>query len=372
MRVLFVNLNKSAVFGGLERWMVDMGVGLEARGHRCVVVGRPEAPWLGFAEAHGLRTRGDHAGPWLQRAWRITAAMRAERPDVVVVKAKKAARMATWGRALSGVGKVVMLFGLTHELRPARWVDRHTWRQVDAGIVLAHAQRRWYVEHGFGPASKLHVLWKGVDTERFRPRPEARAARRAALGLADGELAVGTVGRLAWQKGIDNLFAAVERVRPRVPAARFFVLGDGREAEAIRAAAAGLGGAVTLLGHDEDVPGFLAGMDVAVLPSRQEAMSQTTLEAMAAGLPVISTDTVGAAEAIEDGRSGRIVPTEDPDALADAIVSLAADPDGRSALGAAARARAEAEFTLVHGVDRVERALVALTGAAGSADDRAA
>ena len=140
MRVLFLNLNKSAVFGGLERWMVDVGCGLQARGHACLVVGRPNAPWLRFAERHGLRARGDHHGAWVQRVWRAGQAIREERPDVVVVKAKKAARMAIWGRRLAGRGRVVMLFGLTHELRPARWVDRHTWGQVDAGIVLAHAQ----------------------------------------------------------------------------------------------------------------------------------------------------------------------------------------------------------------------------------------
>ena len=357
MRILFLNLNKSAVFGGLERWMVDIGSGLEARGHSCLVVGRPNAPWLRFAERHGLRTRGDHHGAWVQRVWRAGAAIREERPDVVIVKAKKAARMAAFGRRLAGRGRVVLLFGLTHELRPARWVDRHTWRLVDAGIVLAHAQQRWYVDAGFGPAEKLHVLWKGVDTERFRPGAPERMARRARLGLAPDDVAVGTVGRLAWQKGVDHLFAVVERVRPRAPRARFFILGDGREAAQIREAAGALDGAVTLLGHDEDVPGFLAAMDLMVQPSRQEAMAQTTLEAMAAGLPLVSTDTVGADEAIDDGVSGVLVPVGDVAAMKDAIVSLVEDPAARARLGAAARTRVIADFSLAHALDRCEAAL---------------
>jgi len=357
VRLLFLNLNKSAVFGGLERWMVDVGVGLQARGHSCLVVGRPDAPWLRFAAQHGLRTRGDHHGAWAQRVWRAGAAISDEQPDVVIVKAKKAARMAAWGRRFARRGRVVMLFGLTHELRPHRWVDRHTWRLVDAGIVLAHAQQRWYVDACFGPAEKLHVLWKGVDVERFRPGAAARAARRASLGLGPDEVAVGTVGRLAWQKGIDHLFAVVRRVRPGIPRARFFVLGDGREAAQIRAAAKELGGAVTLLGHDEDVPGFLAAMDVAVLPSRQEAMAQTTLEAMAAGLPLVSTRTVGADEAIDDGTSGVLVPVGDVAALGDAIVALVENPEARARLGAAARARILADFSLPHALDRCESAL---------------
>jgi glycosyltransferase involved in cell wall biosynthesis len=83
----------------------------------------------------------------------------------------------------------------------------------------------------------LHVLWKGVDLARFEAARVAAPAARAALGLGPDDLAVGTVGRLAWQKGIDDLFAAVRRVRPRVPRARFFVVGGGRDADAVAAAA---------------------------------------------------------------------------------------------------------------------------------------
>src|SRR5204862_245502 len=84
------------------------------------------------------------------------------------------------------------------------------------------------------------VLWKGVDLARF-DRAHAEAARkRAELGLASDELAVGTVGRLAWQKGIDDLLEAVRRLRPRLPRARFFVAGGGRDAGAVAAAAAAL------------------------------------------------------------------------------------------------------------------------------------
>jgi glycosyltransferase involved in cell wall biosynthesis len=149
----------------------------------------------------------------------------------------------------------------------------------------------------------------------------------------------------------------VQRVRPRIPRARFFILGDGREAAQIREAAATLDGAVTLLGHDEDVPGFLAAMDVMVQPSRQEAMAQTTLEAMSAGLPLVSTDTVGTDEAIDDDVSGLLVPVGDVDALGDAIVALVVDPARRERLGAAARARVLRDFSLAHALDRCETAL---------------
>lgn len=354
MRALFVNLNRSAVFGGVERWMIDAAAGLRTRGHECVLLSRPGAPWTAAARARGLRVREDHYGAWIARVVRTRAVMRAERPDIVVVKAKKAARMAAWGRDTGGGGRVALFFGLTHELDRRRWVDRYTWRRVDAGIVVAEGAGRWYASHGFGPPEKLHTLWKGVELEPFDLGIAMREATRAALGLEDGEVAVGTVCRLAWQKGLDQLFEAVRLIGDRAPRARFFVVGDGRERPQIEAAAAALGGAVRLLGQRDDVPALLAAFDLFVQPSRQEVMVQTTLEAMAAGRAVVSTATVGADEAIEDGRSGVLVPVDRPAELAAAVVALAADPGRRATLGRAARARIEQAFTMGHMVDRCE------------------
>ena len=365
VRLLFVNANRSQSFGGVERWMIDAASGLAARGHAAALLGRPGTPWLEAAARAGVRVRPDIRGAWAQRVLRVGAAMRAEEADVVIVKGKKAARMAAFGRATGARGRVAFFLGATHELERARWVDRFTWRAVDAGIVVAHGAARWYAAEGFGPPAKMHVLWKGVDLARF-DRAHAEAARkRAELGLASDELAVGTVGRLAWQKGIDDLLEAVRRVRPRLPRARFFVVGGGRDAEAVAAAAAApdLGGAVTLLGPREDVPELLAAMDVVVQSSRREAMAQTTLEAMAVGRPVVSTTTVGADEAIEDGISGLLVPVGDAAALADGILALARDPARRAALGAAARARIAAHFTSARMLDRCEAILQAIHAA---------
>jgi glycosyltransferase involved in cell wall biosynthesis len=357
VRVLFVSLNKSHAFGGVERWMMDAAAGLEARGHACAMLGRPGAPWLGAARQRGLRVREDHYGPWVARVARTRAVMRSERPDVVVAKGKKAARMAAWGRATGAHGRVAIFFGLTHELDPKRWVDRYTWRRTDAGITVAHGATRWYAEHGFGPATKLHALWKGVDLVPFDLGIATRAATREALGLADDDLAIGTACRMAWQKGVDQLLEAIRLVHGRIGRARFIIVGDGRERPEIEAAARDLDGTVRFLGQRDDVPALLAALDLFVQPSRQEVMVQTTLEAMAAGRAVVSTRTVGADEAIEDGTSGVLVPVGDPHAMAEAIAALAGDPARRAALGRAARARIERTFTMTHMLDRAEQIL---------------
>lgn len=368
MRVLFVNANRSPAYGGVERWMTDAAVGLTARGHTAVLLGRPGTAWLEAARAAGVRVRGDVHGTWAQRVLRVRAAMCAERPDVVITKAKKAARMAAWGRSTGAGGRVAIFFGLTHELDAARWLDRFTWRQVDAGIVVAHGAARWYAERGIGPLEKLHVLWKGIDLAAFDAVAAGGADVRRSLALPPEAIAIGTVGRLAWQKGIDQLLDAVRLVRPRCPQARFFVVGGGRDAPSIEEAVAApdLAGTVRLLGQRDDVPAVLAAMDVVVQSSRREVMAQTTLEAMAASRAVVSTRTMGADEAVEDGTSGVLVPIEDPPALAQAILELVADAGRRAALGREARRRIERHFTHAHMVDRCEAILARI--AAGTAD----
>src|SRR5436309_7867209 len=365
VRLLFVNANRSQSFGGVERWMIDAASGLAARGHAAALLGRPGTPWLEAAARAGVRVRPDIRGAWAQRVLRVGAAMRAEEADVVIVKGKKAARMAAFGRVTGARGRVVFFLGASQQLESPRSIVLSTGGAVDAAIVVAHGAARWYAAEGFGPPEKMHVLWKGVQLARFaRARAEA-ARKRAELGLGPDELAVGTVGRLAWQKGIDDLLEAVRRVRPGLPRARFFVVGGGRDAEAVAAAATApeLGGAVTLLGPRDDVPELLAAMDVVVQSSRREAMAQTTLEAMAGGRPVVSTTTVGADEAIEDGVSGLLVPVGDAAAPADGILALAEDPARRAALGSAARARIAEHFTSARMLDRCEAILQAIRAA---------
>src|SRR5262249_19073941 len=137
VRLLFINANASPVYGGVERWMIDTARGLAARGHSTLLFGRPGSPWLVAATRAGLRGHGGIHGTWAARVLRIWTVMRAERPDLVIAKSKKLARMATWGRVETGA-RVALFLGATHELDRRRWLDRHTWRRVDAGIVVAH------------------------------------------------------------------------------------------------------------------------------------------------------------------------------------------------------------------------------------------
>ena len=178
------------------------------------------------------------------------------------------------------------------------------------------------------PGREAHALEipSMVDFDEFRP--EVRRPTRAALGVGQGELLIGWVGRLDRKKRVEDFIEAAALVHAREPAARFLVIGgpdafmpDYALTLRNQATALGLDGVLRFLGDRSDVPDLLAALDVFVWLSRGEGMPHVIAEAGAAGLPVIATPDAGALQQIESGVSGLFVPHESPGAVADAILA---------------------------------------------------
>jgi glycosyltransferase involved in cell wall biosynthesis len=210
------------------------------------------------------------------------------------------------------------------------------------------------------PAERLYLLGNGIDLERFSPGPKSEAARRRVrveLGVDDTTVVVGAVGRLVWEKGYGELFAAAEQLRRRCPEVAVVVAGpsepgkvDGIGPAAIAAAESS---GVRFLGHRRDVEDLYAAFDVYVLASHREGFPRSAMEAAAMGRPIVATDIRGCRQVVEDGVTGLLVPPHDTTALTDALAGLARDPFVRSAMGRQAEAKATREFD--------QRRLIALT-----------
>jgi glycosyltransferase involved in cell wall biosynthesis len=185
---------------------------------------------------------------------------------------------------------------------------------------------------------------------------------------------VGTAGRLVPVKDQATLLEAVARVRAAGHQVTLVLAGDGplkADLES-RAASLGISQAVRFLGHCERIETVFSALDVFVLSSVSEGMSNTILEAMASGLPVVATRVGGADELIEPGTSGLLVPSRSPEAIATAVSDLLADTARRLEIGASARRRAESEFSLPSFTSRYERMYMALADErAGRARDHA-
>ena len=234
-----------------------------------------------------------------------------------------------------------------HGLNPKRRrVRRVLGPLVDRFVAVSHDLRRWLIDVVGLPAPKVLTIHNGVDTGRFSG--DGREAGRAALGAPPGAVVVGTVGRLDPVKDQAGLLEAFARVQPGHPGARLVVVGEGPCRAELMALTAtlGIGPRVRFLGERTDVPLLLKGMDLFVLPSIAEGISNTILEAMATGLPVIATRAGGNPELVEDGITGALVPARDRAALAEVLAAYLRDSVRRAARGAAGRRRATAHFDL--------------------------
>jgi glycosyltransferase involved in cell wall biosynthesis len=172
---------------------------------------------------------------------------------------------------------------------------------------------------------------------------------RARLGVAAEAYLVVGFGRLVPIKGFDLLVEALPSLRAGVPSARLLLVGDGPERATLeqRAAALGVADRLHVTGVVADVVTPLAAADVLAAPSRNEGMGRALVEAMALGVPVVGAAVGGIPAVVVDGECGRLVPPEDPAALARALVELGCDEPLRRKLGEAAIDRAEAFSTAV-------------------------
>lgn len=248
--------------------------------------------------------------------------------------------------------------------------DVETLFLSDAVVWLAPSQGAYFhrEEHvGRRPWSRTRevVIPNGIPVP---PAPGAieRAAARAELGLAEDEFGVGIVARLAAVKAHEVLFDAVAKLAPAHPRLRLVVIGGGERAAELAALAETLGitGQVRFLGMRRDVPALLPGLDVACLTSRYECAPLSVIEAMAARVPVVTSDVGAVRDMVADGREGFVVPSGDADEFADRIARLADDPALRHAMGERARARADGEFRIEDTAAAFERLLTSLVPAA--------
>ncbi|HYV86926.1 MAG TPA: glycosyltransferase [Patescibacteria group bacterium] len=238
---------------------------------------------------------------------------------------------------------------------PFLLLEHLSYAAADAVIAVSHGLADFLARAEGLPRHKTVVIENGVDITAAAEAPPRRAAR-ALLGLPGEAPLLGTVGRLAAQKGQRDLVRALPSIRAAVPGARLVIAGDGPlrgelEEEARRA---GVAGEVHFLGHRNDVPVILSALDLFVLPSLWEGLPLALLEAMSMSLPVVATRAVGIEETVSDGVEGLLVPCGDPDALARAAARVLGDHHLALGFGTAGRRRVVARHSLAAVADRID------------------
>lgn len=242
--------------------------------------------------------------------------------------------------AVSGIPFSYTMHGSAIFFEPHRWRIDAKMAQAKFVACISHfcraqgmvfaAQEHWH---------KLRVVHCGV-----------RPGHYSAEGRKDGAKQLIFVGRLAGMKGVPVLLDALAELLPRHPDAHLTLVGDGAERPAIEAQVAqlGLDSAVTFAGYrnQDEVAGDLARANVFVLPSFIEGLPVVLMEAMASGLPVISSVVAGVPELVEDGKTGYLTTPGDKNSLVTALDKMLSDPARAQKMGAAAKAKVAAEFDI--------------------------
>ncbi|HZJ56515.1 MAG TPA: glycosyltransferase [Myxococcaceae bacterium] len=329
--------------GGLERLVVDLASRSRAFGvEPSLVAFGEDGPVRAWAEAAGVPVTP--LGPL--RGMRPEAIRRLGRV-LSGISVAHAHDLGPWlnavaARALSPRTRVLATF---HQLAPPAGRKRRAARlgaRVSSALVACGAEVRAELR-GWAPAgTPVVTIGNGVALPG-PASPEQRARARARIGLPDGTVAIGYLGRMHPEKGPDLLVEAMVRHLRDVPRAHLVLVGRGTLDESLRAAAAPLGSRAHLLGEVVDgAADLLAGLDVYAQPSRREGRSLAMLEAMAAGLPTVAHRLPAVAELHPDDTTAVLVAPEDVDALGSALLGLVRDPARRRSLGQAARARVSA------------------------------
>ena len=332
--------------GGQNQVLVTV-LGLRALGHRTILVAHARGELRQRAK-EGLdliplapRTEMD-----LSAAWRFSRVIKQLRPDIVHAHDPHGLAMAALGLSMSTELTRAPLIASRRVDFPLRGsaLSRWKYRQVDCFICASAAIRQMLVGHGI-PEGRTVTVHEGIDLDRVAAAPPARLHEE--LWLPRHAPIVGNVAALVPHKGQRHLVEAAALVVRHVPDARFVIAGEGelrasleRQIKEHR-----LEKHVLLAGFRPDVLSLHKAFDVFVMSSVTEGLGTSLLDAMAAGKPVVATNTGGIPEVVVDEETGLLVRPRDPQAMADAIVRLLQDADLRQRMGSAGLSRVRECFS---------------------------
>jgi len=373
--------------GGTERTLVDLANNIDHDRYEVTIWTLFEQNPLATAVAEEVTLRslgaegtasndGDHyietaQNPldYLRAPLRFLNAVRTNPPDVIQsflfydnLIARFAGIVSTKATVITGVRSVPGDRNPITDL-----FDRITVPLSDRIVSNSKAGAEFVADRG-ASTEQIEVIYNGRDIDRYATASSADI--EGTLGVPDGARIVGTVGRLIERKGHRDLLTAWPAVRKHCPKAHLLLIGGGPERESLERYATELGchKSVHFLGFRDDVPALLDSMDMFVFPSHFEGLPGALIEAMAAGLPIVTTPVTGNAELVDNYRNGLYVAAHSPAEIEWALVRLLENQSLATSLGEVAEAEAQRRFSLNHMVTGFERLYDTVLGGSSESD----
>lgn len=359
MHILLLNSEYPPIGGGAGNASANVARCLAALGHQVTVVtahfgdqpAQETREGVTVYRIPALRRKQDRSGALEQLAFIASASLwtlnwsRQNRPNATLAFFGMPSGAVAW--LLKAVRKIPYIVSLRGGDVPGfRPYDFKTFHKLigpflrviwhAASAVIANSQGLYELAHAFDASIQIPIIPNGVDVTRFDASPRDQSLPRLL-----------SAGRIVYQKGLDLGLRALAQLKDLDW--HWNIAGDGPQVDALKFLAQELGIAerITFLGWQskEDLSQDYHQANLFLFPSRHEGMPNAVLEAMASGLPVAATRIAGSEELVLDGETGCLVPTEDVDALRDALRSLLSDAPLREQMGTASRLRVEREYS---------------------------
>jgi glycosyltransferase involved in cell wall biosynthesis len=315
---------------------------------------------------HPVRNFVQRISIWndLMALWELAWLMRQQRYDIIHTHNSKAGFI---GRLAARIVNVPIIVHTIHgfafhefERTPRRrlfvWLERFAARLADKLIVVSGALGEWGLGLRVGKPEQYITIYSGIEIDKFQVKINV-IEQKHQLGISPEDNVIGVVSKLWEGKGHKSILQAAKNVITKVPSVKFVFVGEGYLRKKLEALTQqlGLSDYVIFTGFRTDIPQLTSIFDVAILASLYEGLGRVLLEAMVLGKPVIATKVGGVVDVVDDGKTGLLIPPNNPTLLSQAIIRLLSDGDLRNRMGRAGRDKIGVKFSAKTMVAQIQK-----------------
>jgi len=357
MNILFLNSLSKNKWGGGEKWMLNAGKGLAAKGHRVIIACTPDSVIEQRCIEAGLRIWSYNI-PADIAFWKIPALklfLLNRKIDVVICCQNKDVKIGAKAAREVGIKAIFARQGIQNLSNKKKYIRPFT-QYIDGIITNTKSIKEKYESFGWFPKDFIHVIYNGVeihdDAEPIDLHERFNLARNSKI--------IFSAGRLDHQKGFDLLIDVAKKAKEQHLNWQILIAGEGKLNSSLKSIATkfGVDHMVHFIGFTNQVPSLMMTADVFVMPSRFEGMPNALLEAMAAGKANVATAVNGAPELVDNGATGFLVKTENSQEIFERLHQILSDDELSRSMGLASREKVKQQFTNEKMTENLERLFI--------------
>jgi len=347
MKTLHIEMGRHRLGGTMQVYYLLRG--LKEKGQQPSLVCPKASPLAGMAKEIDIEVFDiPYAGDLdIRFPLHLRKIIRATSPDVIHIHSRRGAdTLGLFSARLFSNAKIIISRRVDNPLRPGFLTQLRFGRLADHVVAVSKGIVRELEKSGVSP-ERISQIYSAIDVGAYQS-PLRRDQALAQLGLSPIGPVIAVIGQLIRRKGHRFLLEAAPAVLQHHPQTRFVFLGEGEEEDRLKQLAQTLGvdDRVLFAGYRNDVGDILRGVDILVHPATMEGFANVALQAMAAGVPVISTAVGGMPESVRHGINGLLIPPRDVTALSQAMLQLLNDPALRHKMGKAGQEIVQNEFNI--------------------------